>query len=150
MRPNDLIDIMLWQGVGMIEEHHIDKFIKNFYRKYKHDYGSSLSRLDNWKISPTLIAEDQELIDLFFTFGNGLETHEQCELIFDELCERKLIKKCGDIEYALTAAGVARAKQGSLSKFIEYFNINPGINTLVSIVAFLVSVVALYISIKNP
>lgn len=134
----------------MIEQKIIDKFVKILFRRYTSIYGDSIARLSDWVITPASIADDYELVDTFFEFGEGLEDHERLELILDELFQRGYIKKKGDISYCLTEVAAKHAKRGRVDKFVEFFNVNPGINTLIAGAALLVSCLALYISFTKP
>ncbi|QHS14136.1 hypothetical protein [Shewanella sp. Arc9-LZ] len=134
----------------MIDQRIIDKFVKNLFRRYKSTYGDSIARLPDWIITPTSIAEDYTLLNIFFEFGEGLEDHQRLELILDELSQRGYIRKVDKISYCLTEAAVRHAKLGKIDKFVEFFNVNPGINTLIAGLALLVSCVALYITVTKP
>lgn len=133
----------------MIDQKIIDKFVKSLFGRYRPIYGDSIARLADWDITPTSIDNDYRLLNIFFEFGDGLEDHERLELILDELSHRGYLKQVGDIQYCLTEAAAKDAQLSRIDKFVEFFNVNPGINTLIAGLALLVSCVAMYVSISR-
>ena len=134
----------------MINNKQIDKFLRVLCEIYQNVNGHSQAMLPEWCFSYTLVAEHKNLEALIKEnysnekFGDGLE------LYFQELTERGFLEANPDSSYFLTKLGYSEGTRSLISKFINFFNINPGINTLIAIISIVIAIIALYVSITKP
>jgi len=134
----------------MIKDSDVNDFLKELCRIYVAEFGTSLAMLQEWCFSYTITAENSVLMGILTKsfpedrLGDGLE------LIFQELVEREYLCHNPDVSFQLTKKGYVAGTQGKLSKFLSFFNINPGINTLIAILSLVIAIAALYVSITRP
>lgn len=115
--------------------------LKDFCAQYKEKHGDSLSALSKHKYNSfSLCGRDIEKhLDPYLKDGDG----GYLIWIFDELEERGHLKKFGS-EYYLTIKGYAEGTRSKAQKALNYLNANPGCSIVISIVAVIVSVIALF------
>ena len=132
----------------MLKEKQIEKFQRKLYELYHKEHGDSVSPAFGWSFSFSIVAENESLMRLMKEyFGGGDKLGDGLEHIFEELRSRSWIGEHPDGSHFLTMEGIEIGSQTRLQRFVSYFNKNPGISTLIAAGAFVVSLLALYISL---
>jgi hypothetical protein len=139
------------QGVYVLNNKQLGKFLRVLCEIYQNENGHSQAKLSDWCFSYSIVANHKRLEKIIkenFTddkFGDGLE------LIFQELVERGFLESKPDCSsYCIIKPGYEEGTSSCMSKFLNFFNINPGINTLIAILSLIIALAALYVSIKKP
>jgi hypothetical protein len=117
------------------------KVLNYLYCKYLKQHGSSVTHLDNFtifvvddgmkKAVPKLYDSDPELKEL--------------KDVFKELSLRGFVNVHGNYRnISLTKEGFNEASKTWWRKFIDFFNSNPGLAVLISLISLVVAVIALF------
>ena len=134
----------------MLNDKLINNFIVALCEIYTNKHGSSQSGLAEFKFGYTICDEHQNLIEIIKKhfpderFGDGLS------LVFNELVERQLLERTQFSNYSITKKGYALGTSSTVTKVLNFFNINPGINTFIAILSLIIACFALYVSFTRP
>ena len=135
----------------MLRNKQIIKFHETLCGIYKKTYGDSVSGLDNWSIKYTDVIEHPDLMKILEKSSSSSEVDFAIALerVFDDLVKLKYLTQQPDTSFMLTPEGHKYGNRGLGMKFVNYFNLNPGLQTLVSIASLIMAFSALVVSIKK-
>ena len=117
------------------------KVLAYLYNDYKKQHGSSVYNLSRYSI----VALDDGLKRAVpGLYGSDPELRE-LKAIFKELSTRDLVNIHGSYQnISLTEAGFIEASKTRWRRFVEFFNSNPGLAIIISLVSLIVAVIALF------
>lgn len=134
----------------MIQESLINTFLGKLCEIYRSEHGSSRAMLSEWCFSYTVAVEHDSLLQIIKNAFSEGDFADGLKLIFQEMVERGYLHENPDASYQITAQGYAHGTQSRSSKFISFFNLNPGLNTLISVLSLVIALAALYFSTSKP
>lgn len=134
-----------------IERKKIRHFLRLLCEVYLSQFGDSRRNLAGWKFSYTIVDQHKTLSDFV---KNEVEKEvlegKYVALMFEELKCRGFLDGAVNNQFSLSEVGYKTGTDNLTDITIGYLNQNPGIATIISILAFLVSVIALVVAYAKP
>ncbi|PXX71835.1 hypothetical protein SAMN05660489_02428 [Pseudomonas sp. LAMO17WK12:I10] len=122
------------------------KLLRAIDGMYLDKHGHGIRHLDEFfALATAHELFDQHIDGLFEVEGNVARP-----LLLDNFkeLERKGYMRCeGGLKYFLTEAGYEQASKTKWQSFVDYWNSNPGLNTLVAILSAMIATVSLVVAI---
>jgi len=122
------------------------KALRMLYRDYQQQYGHGTRNLYEYFVLTTSAeAYIERMPELVETSGNMVRY-----LFLDVLLELEnlgFMRSEGGLKYFLTELGYEEASKSWWRRFIDYWNNNPGINTVIAILSLVVSGLSFWIAV---
>jgi hypothetical protein len=130
---------------GKIPKEMPQRFLDVIYKMYLDQHGAGIRNLEKFTVLLTaheLFAE--QIPDIYEENGNVVRPLLQDNFL--ELEARGFLRKGESLRYHLTEKGYDFASKGSWQKFVDYWNSNPGLNTLVAIISAAIATLSLVVA----
>ena len=130
---------------GKIPKDMPQRFLREIYSMYLEKHGHGVRNLNEFTVS--LAAHElfaKRVPDMYEESGNVVRP-----LLVDnfkELEARGYLRKGAILSYHLTEKGYDHASKDRWQKFVDYWNSNPGLNTLVAIISSAIATLSLVVA----
>lgn len=131
---------------GKIPKEMPQRFLREIYSMYLEKHGHGVRNLDEFTVS--IAAHElfaKRVPDMYEQSGNLLRP-----LLVDNFkeLEARGYLKTGEavLRYHLTEKGYDHASKGGWQKFVDYWNSNPGLNTIVAIISSVIATLSLVLA----
>ena len=131
---------------GKISKEMPEEFLQVIHKMYLEKHGHGVRNLDEFKV--TIAAHElfaQKIPNLYEQ--NGRVSKPLVPENFQELEARGFLRKGEPLWYHLTPEGYHHAEQTPWQRFVNYWNSNPGLNTLVAIASAVFALISLGVAI---
>jgi hypothetical protein len=122
------------------------KALRIFYQDYEKQYGHGTRKLDEFSVLTTAAEVYLDRMpELTEKSGNMVRY-----LLLDVLMELEksgLMRSEGGLRYFLTELGYQEASKSRWRRFVDYWNENPGLNTVIAILSMVISGFSLWIAV---
>lgn len=129
------------------------KFINELHlaicQHFQAEYGGLVSKLESWRFNYVETATIPRLKRVIDKYDPDSKNESLVSDTFSELVTKGYLEE-KDWGFCLTEKGYLEGTQSIYRKVIVYFNENPGWAIVVSIIALIVSVAALYVVYTKP
>ncbi|WP_157579920.1 hypothetical protein [Teredinibacter turnerae] len=133
-----------------MKEGEVKKLLEAFVSEYKAAHGDSKAMLSSWTFDHFAFSSSEALQKRFLSmFGDSFD-HEELTQALEELRQRGYSDMLPNGDYVLTPYGLKKGGQGRFYSVIDFLNLNPGLNTLIAVLALIVSLCALWVSLAKP
>lgn len=124
----------------------MSKMLRIFHEDYEKKYGHGSRHIDGFPILTTAAEVYlKRMPELAETEGNMVRYRLLDVLI--ELEKTGMMRSEGGVRYFLTNMGYEEASKSLWRRFIEYWNKNPGLNTVIAILSMVISGVSLWVAV---
>jgi hypothetical protein len=124
--------------------------LKLIVKEYKGHFGETIGELSEWAFSDDLFENNKELNSISLAVSpEPVQKRKYSKKIINHLIEKGYIQHKAD-RYYLTKSGFIEGSQGIFGKSLVFLNNNPGLAVVISSIALLISILALYVSYAKP
>lgn len=131
---------------GKIPKEMPEKMLRVIHAMYLDKHGHGIRHLEEFHVLATAHELFSQHLDGLWEV-NGRVVRPLLLDNFKELERRGYLRNEGGLKYFLTERGYDHAAKGKWQRFVDYWNSNPGLNTLVSILSALIASISLVVAI---
>jgi hypothetical protein len=128
----------------------LNKALRLIVSDYKETFGDSTGNLSTYRFSMSLINTNEKIKAICLSVSpEPIQKAKYLKRIFDHFVAEGYATEAGS-NYELTKLGYEKGATGFLQRILEFLNKNPGLAIVISVVALLVSIGALFVSYFKP
>lgn len=124
----------------------MSKLLRIFYQDYETTYGHGSRHINGYAILTTAAeVYIDRMPELAETEGNVVRYRLLDVLV--ELEKSELMRSENGLRYYLTNLGYAEASKSRWRRFLDYWNNNPGLNTVIAILSMVISGISMWVAV---
>lgn len=124
----------------------MSKLLRIFYKDYEKEHGHGSRHIGGFPILTTAAEVYLKRMPELAETEGGAVRYRFLDILI-ELEKAEMMRSEGGVRYFLTDRGYDEASKSLWCRFIEYWNNNPGLNTVIAILSMLISGASMWVAI---